>query len=114
NIQLELCKNSLAGYWETEVVVPHKELQSILRDSLLALVHLHAHNLVHLDIKEANILRTSRGLYKLCDFSVTADLTKQNKPDEFGDGKYAAPEVLKRQFTVKADIFSLGMTLAQV
>ncbi|GMT16274.1 hypothetical protein PFISCL1PPCAC_7571, partial [Pristionchus fissidentatus] len=84
-------------------------------DYFQALVHLNSHNLAHLDIKEGNIMRTKEGLYKLGDFSVTADLTNMEKKDiEFGEGMYAAPEVLQHIITVKADIYSLGVALALI
>ncbi|GMT16272.1 hypothetical protein PFISCL1PPCAC_7569, partial [Pristionchus fissidentatus] len=113
-MKIELCDNSLEGYWEEQITLNQDDLMAVLKDALLALVHLNSHNIAHLDIKEGNIMRTKEGLYKLGDFSVTADLTKDKKDREFGEGIYAAPEVLQHIITFKADIFSLGITLALV
>lgn len=33
---------------------------------------------------------------------------------DFGDKKYAAPELFAHMFTPKADVFSLGITIAEV
>ncbi|GMT16620.1 hypothetical protein PFISCL1PPCAC_7917, partial [Pristionchus fissidentatus] len=113
-MQMELCDNSLDGYWKTVGSLSEEDLRAVLVDSLMAIDHLNQSGIVHLDIKEANILRNKDGRYKLTDFSVTCYLNKVKPHDEFGDGKYAAPEVLQHTVTYKADIFSLGITLAQV
>ncbi|GMS98407.1 hypothetical protein PENTCL1PPCAC_20582, partial [Pristionchus entomophagus] len=79
-----------------------------------ALQHLGLSNIGHFDLKPANILRTKTGHYKLADFTVASRLDKINKGGEFGDGKYAAPELLNEEFTLKADVYSLGLTLAKI
>ncbi|GMT11400.1 hypothetical protein PFISCL1PPCAC_2697, partial [Pristionchus fissidentatus] len=114
-ILMELCDDSLEGFWKSQIRLGNEELRRALVDCLLGLHHLHSSNLIHLDIKPANILRMSNGLYKLADFSVTLKLDKKNlSSSDMGTGLYVAPEVLQRVFTTKADIYSLGLTMAEV
>ncbi|KAF8381764.1 hypothetical protein PRIPAC_70906 [Pristionchus pacificus] len=115
HMQLELCMESLDDYWREKNTISKEELHNVLRDSLRALKHLAIHNLVHLDVKPANILRSDKGQYKLADFSVTLDLNQHSTSDEIGSGLYAAPELLSNNlFTPKADIYSLAISLSQV
>ncbi|GMR47251.1 hypothetical protein PMAYCL1PPCAC_17446, partial [Pristionchus mayeri] len=112
---LELCEISLDGHWNQQNILTQKEIHSVLRDMIMALKHLSSINCAHLDVKPGNILRCSNGVYKLADFSAAIDLNKEVSPSaEFGDGRYAAPELLTNQFTSKADLFSLGISLSQV
>ncbi|KAF8382578.1 hypothetical protein PRIPAC_71720 [Pristionchus pacificus] len=90
-------------------------MQDVTIDCLLALVHLKSFNIAHLDVKPQNILRSENGVYKLADFSVTVDLNKkESSSGEFGTGRYAAPELLNGNFSTKADLYSLGISLSQV
>ncbi|GMS80764.1 hypothetical protein PENTCL1PPCAC_2939, partial [Pristionchus entomophagus] len=113
-MQLELCEDSLDGYWKKQNTLSQEDINSVLKDMLLALSHLSSLNYAHLDVKPANILRCKNGTYKLADFSVSANLDMIKESAEFGDGRFAAPELLNNQFTLKADIFSLGISLSQV
>ncbi|KAF8357699.1 hypothetical protein PRIPAC_92694 [Pristionchus pacificus] len=115
HILLELCDDSLDGFWRKMIELSQKDITAVLKDSLQALQHLSSLNVLHLDIKPGNILRTEEGLYKLADFSVAIDLNKSDSSSgEFGDGRFAAPELLNGIFTSKADLFSLAMSLIQV
>jgi serine/threonine protein kinase len=48
----------------------------ILRYTLLALYHLHSHNVIHRDVKGHNILISERGNIKLIDFGVSARVSR--------------------------------------
>lgn len=41
-------------------------------------------------------------------------LFQESSPEEFGDGRYAAPEILNGEFSLRADLFSLSITISQV
>jgi serine/threonine protein kinase len=62
---------------------------------LRALNELHGHNVVHLDVKPDNILRTFQGRFKLGDLGLcrTATLNYGEDINE-GDSKYMAREIL--------------------
>ncbi|PNF42335.1 hypothetical protein B7P43_G03678 [Cryptotermes secundus] len=114
-IQLELCRTSLEEYTEVNHDITQDMLWDILLDVLLAVKHLHDHNLIHLDIKLENILVALNGRYKLGDFGLVVDVSKEDLDDAVeGDPKYLAPELMTGHFTKAADIFSVGITMLEL
>ncbi len=58
--------------------ITEKHISVISRDVLNALNYLHRNNIIHRDIKAANILMTERGVVKMCDFGVAGRLSLSN------------------------------------
>ncbi|KAH9307810.1 hypothetical protein KI387_035721, partial [Taxus chinensis] len=85
------------------------------RDILQGLIYLHSCNIVHGDIKPENLLVTSDGRVKICDFSVSRMFKGNN--DELrrspGTPVFTAPECcLGVTYHGKtADVWALGVTL---
>ncbi|GLJ24409.1 hypothetical protein SUGI_0466160 [Cryptomeria japonica] len=85
------------------------------RDVLQGLIYLHNCNIVHGDIKPENLLVTSNGRVKICDFSVSRMFKESN--DELrrspGTPVYTAPEccVGVTYHGKRADVWALGVTL---
>jgi serine/threonine protein kinase len=83
----------------------------------LALNHVHSRQIVHHDVKPANVFLDSHGLIQLGDFGLSCMVPAPGYPLEAsehfcGTFAYAAPEVLKQQrYNNKADMWSLGVTL---
>ncbi|KAJ9458420.1 hypothetical protein DIPPA_02072 [Diplonema papillatum] len=70
---------------------------------------------VHNDIKPANILVGTQGEIKICDFGVskwtdTISIAKSGT----GTERYMAPEKIMGPYGYRADIYSLGITLAHL
>ncbi|CAD2213464.1 protein kinase [Angomonas deanei] len=85
----------------------------------LALDHIHAHKMLHRDIKGANILLTSTGLIKLGDFGFSHqydDTVSGVVANTFcGTPYYLAPELWNNQrYSKKADVWSLGVLLYEI
>ncbi|CAN0898745.1 Serine/threonine-protein kinase GRIK2 [Linum grandiflorum] len=86
-----------------------------LRDIVSGLMYLHAHNIVHGDIKPDNLLVTSTGVVKIGDFSVSQVFEDEN--DELrrspGTPVFTAPECcLGLTYHGKvADTWAVGVTL---
>ena len=83
---------------------------------LIALRHLHTNNILHHDIKPANILLDKSGIIKIADLgfaqkynhSVSGHVSQNYR----GTPYYMAPEIWNRQiFGASADIWALGVTL---
>lgn len=114
-IQTELCCCSLSQYAEENHDIPEEVIWNYLIDLLLAVRHLHSHNLIHLDIKPDNIFVSEDGICKLGDFGLVVDLSKADFKDALeGDPKYLAPELLQGVFSKAADVFSLGITILEL
>ncbi|BFZ03969.1 hypothetical protein BsWGS_07008 [Bradybaena similaris] len=115
-IQTELCKYSLQEYCHTNHSISELIIWNYMIDLLLALKHLHDHNLVHMDIKPENAFISQDGICKLGDFGLVIDLTQKRDVNDAieGDPKYLAPELLEGKFGKHADVFSLGMFMLEM
>lgn len=114
-IQTELCDMSLTDFCEKNNNIDEKIVWEILVDLTQGLKHLHDNQMIHMDIKPANVLIGLDGLYKIADFGLVLDISKKNfREAQEGDPKYLAPELLEGKFSKAADIFSLGISLLEV
>ncbi|GMM31611.1 tyrosine protein kinase [Martiniozyma asiatica (nom. inval.)] len=87
----------------------------IVVELMLGLSWIHEHNILHLDLKPANIFITFDGTLKIGDFGVGTKMINGSVETDFdreGDREYIAPEVISRhEYTTKADIFSAGLIM---
>ncbi|KDP44066.1 hypothetical protein JCGZ_05533 [Jatropha curcas] len=96
-------------------VIGENTARKYLRDIVSGLMYLHAHNIVHGDIKPDNLLVTSSGTVKIGDFSVSQVFEDDN--DELrrspGTPVFTAPECcLGLTYRGKAaDTWAVGVTL---
>jgi eukaryotic-like serine/threonine-protein kinase len=90
------------------------ELRALGIQIARALAAAHAANIVHRDVKPANILIAGPGTWKLADFGVAhvPDSSLTMTGQFVGSPAYASPEALIRgQSTAAGDVFGLGATL---
>lgn len=100
---------------ETGGRIGERVLGKIAEGVLLGLTYLHDKKIIHRDIKPSNILLTKSGRVKLCDFGVSGELVNSLAGTFTGTSSYMAPERIQGQpYTVKADVWSLGLTLMEV
>jgi len=92
-------------------------LSSLAHQIVLGLEYLHKEiHVVHRDIKPQNILINRNGEVKITDFGVCSELAHSlDVVYSFkGTAKYMSPERLKGgEYTIKCDIWSLGIVLFQ-
>ncbi|KAG2042644.1 hypothetical protein BDR03DRAFT_1006311 [Suillus americanus] len=83
---------------------------------LEGLHYLHCCDVVHCDLKAANILTTKTGNIKLSDFGVSLNLKAiEREKDVAGTPNWMAPEVIElKGASTKADIWSLGCTVVEL
>ncbi|XP_065865876.1 serine/threonine-protein kinase GRIK1 [Euphorbia lathyris] len=103
------------GKWVNGGGIEESTARKYLRDIVSGLMYLHAHNVVHGDIKPDNLLVTSSGTVKIGDFSVSQVFEDDN--DELrrspGTPVFTAPECcLGLTYHGKAaDTWAVGVTL---
>ncbi|KAF2678376.1 Pkinase-domain-containing protein [Lentithecium fluviatile CBS 122367] len=89
-----------------------------IAELILALQHLHEHNIVYRDLKPENILLDAKGHIALCDFGLSkANLTENATTNTFcGTTEYLAPEVLldEHGYTKMVDFWSLGVLVFEM
>ena len=97
------------------------ELMQASKDVLVALDHLHSNNLMHCDVKPANILvmppRDSKSLrLAICDLGHSIAGVAQSKQFNFQQTPlYRAPEVaMHLALTPAADVWSTGLVLVEM
>ena len=74
-----------------------------------------AHRIMHRDIKPSNVLVNSKGQIKLIDFGVSSELVNSVADTFVGTGTYMAPERIQGSpYTVKSDVWSVGLTLMEL
>ena len=118
NIVLEYAENgSLMSTLKAFGSFPEKLVASFCIKILNGLEYLHANEVVHCDLKAANILTTKTGDVKLSDFGVSLNLKiKASDPGSVsGTPNWMAPEVIElKGASTKSDIWSLGCTLVEL
>jgi len=81
---------------------------------LLAVNYLHFKKIVHRDLKPENLLFEfeDRWDIKVIDFGLSRVFSKDKKMcQRLGTPFYVAPEVLKKKYDEKCDVWSIGIIL---
>lgn len=94
-------------------------IRNFVRQILQGLKYLHGQNIIHRDIKGANVLVDNKGCIKISDFGISkkieAKLLTSNRVSLQGSVFWMAPEVVKQtSYTLKADIWSLGCLIIEM
>lgn len=105
--------------------LPEPLVRSFVKQILNGLSYLHNMDIIHRDIKGANILVDNKGTIKISDFGISKKLEATNilngannnkhRPSLQGSVFWMAPEVVKQtSYTRKADIWSLGCLVVEM
>ncbi|GAA5947906.1 hypothetical protein JCM3765_007023 [Sporobolomyces pararoseus] len=97
-------------------------VSKFVRQILTGLDYLHEREIIHRDIKGANILVDNKGNIKISDFGISKKVednllsgAKVHRPSLQGSVYWMAPEVVKQTaYTSKADIWSLGCLVVEM
>ena len=116
-------KGTLFDYFilPNESSLEEKYAKILFKKILLGFQAMHNSKICHRDIKLENILLDEKFNPKICDFGFVVPVSEERKlKGRCGTRGYTAPEVLKdkKEFEgydgIKADIFSLGITLLRL
>ncbi|KAI3402366.2 STE11 [Candida oxycetoniae] len=101
-------------------------IRNFIRQVLIGLSYLHGEDIIHRDIKGANILIDIKGTVKIGDFGISKKVSTINEEDDDfkktgkraslqGSVFWMAPEVVKQTtYTKKADIWSVGCVIVEM
>jgi serine/threonine protein kinase len=91
---------------------PHVQAKLAL-DVAQGMDYMHRNNIIHRDLKAANLLMNEHGECKVCDFGVARNLdTALVMTAETGTYRWMAPEVVAHQpYDAKCDVYSYGIVL---
>ncbi|KAH0629633.1 hypothetical protein JD844_011859 [Phrynosoma platyrhinos] len=102
--------------------IPERILGKMTVAIVKALYYLkEKHGVIHRDVKPSNILLDERGQIKLCDFGISGRLVDSKaKTRSAGCAAYMAPERIdppdpsKPDYDIRADVWSLGISLVEL
>jgi mitogen-activated protein kinase kinase kinase len=99
-------------------------IRNFVRQILDGLSYLHGRDIIHRDIKGANVLVDNKGGIKISDFGISKRVeassmlgsqSHMNRPSLQGSVYWMAPEVVRQTaHTKKADIWSLGCLVVEM
>lgn len=112
----ELATGQLFEVIEEDKRLPESEIRKICQQLTSALYYLHENNIIHRDIKPQNILISSSGVIKLCDFGFARLIDNKTMIESVkGTPLYMAPELIRdHPYNKKADLWSLGVILFEL
>ena len=94
--------------------VPEKVSRFYVTSLVLALSHIHSHEVVYRDLKPENVLLDAQGYVKLCDFGFSKKVTDRTYT-RCGTPDYTAPEMLLNQGVNQAcDWWALGILIFEM
>ena len=113
-----------------KIILPEAKLWELFYKCLKGLAYIHKRGIIHRDIKSSNLFLDNDFNIKIGDFNISALIDKNlaknftDKEEEIeelenlftnvGTKAYKAPEVQGKNYTQKADIYSMGKTFYEL
>lgn len=106
---------SVHEYILSHMPLPLSTILGIAIDVSRGMDYLHRHNILHRDLKSANLLMDEHGAVKLGDFGLSRLVeapSPTNLTPETGTYRWMAPEVIEHKpYDTKADVYSFAIVL---
>ncbi|XP_035691314.1 serine/threonine-protein kinase 36-like [Branchiostoma floridae] len=113
----EYAEGELFQILEDDGNLPEEQVQSIASQLISALYYLHAHRILHRDMKPQNILLGKGGVVKLCDFGFARAMSINTLvlTSIKGTPLYMSPELVEEKpYDHNADLWALGCILYEL
>ena len=108
-------ENKINSHIKSKLYMSEKQIVGYFIQMLEGLKILHFNNIIHRDIKAANIFMFNSGLVKIGDLNVSKVFKSGVKFTQTGTPYYSSPEVwCDKPYDFKADIWSLGCLLYEM
>lgn len=103
----------LQKYLETDKDVKERQVLQIFTQIILGLEYIHSQNILHRDIKTANVFLFRKGLVKLGDFGIAREVNDdQLAKTLIGTPYFMSPELLRGQaYGFPSDVWAAGCVL---
>ena len=120
-LMMELCAGgSLRDIMEaTGLAFQDHEVAYLMRGACSALSFLHSRQVIHRDVKAANLLLTAEGAVKLTDFGISKQTMHSGTSTLVGTPLWMAPEIAGAKYRAcsydcRVDVWSLGITAIEL
>jgi eukaryotic-like serine/threonine-protein kinase len=95
--------------------LPLEQAVNLILDVAMGVAHTHSKQVLHRDVKPANVFLTEQKRAKLGDFGTGVFITEQSLDERVGTAFYMAPEVFEGKApSVQTDMYSLGILTYEV
>jgi len=99
------------------VAISERHKVHLAHDIAQGMMYLHAHKVMHRDLKSKNCLLDEQGRVIICDFGLAKFFpsSRSTSTGQVGTPYWMAPEMLNsKDYGFKADVFSFGIVLCEI
>jgi eukaryotic-like serine/threonine-protein kinase len=95
--------------------LPLEQAVQLILDVAMGVAHTHSKQVLHRDVKPANVFLTETKRAKLGDFGTGVFITEQSLDERVGTAFYMAPELFEGKApSIQSDAYSLGVLTYEV
>ncbi len=95
--------------------MPVDQAVQLILDVAMGVAHTHSKQVLHRDVKPANVFLTDTKRAKLGDFGTGVFITEQSLDERVGTAFYMAPELFEgKPPSIQSDMYSLGILTYEV
>ena len=121
DLVFEYMEHDISALVESKILFTQGEIKNIMKQILTGIAYLHSNNIIHRDIKSANILLNNNGVVKLGDFGLARIICPLPQRNKLYSGNvvtiwYRPPELLlgMKNYDLKVDMWSIGCVFAEL
>lgn len=105
---------SLEGVLDRDKALDVPRALNFVAQVLKGVEHAHRAQILHRDLRPANVLVSESGVAKVADFGTSRLLEKSHATTVIGSPPYMAPEQFHGKSVFASDVYSIGVTVYQM